>query len=210
MLSSRWCDLSSCWCNQTKVSLFNLVCIGDLLDCHLVTSQFFTHPSRILTSYSRGSRFSLSLSIARIFPEKHLCRRIAFGIAIIVSLIYVGVLLISALMCKSSSRPWHNIHHRRCLNGRGMPFRSFVGVLASDFMADILLIAAPLIMLWQVKLPTKERRLILALFSCNLFSLLSFSTFAFIWYFVIDLGPDSIIFLSMFGLVQVSCSKLHK
>lgn len=175
-----------------------------------MTSQFFTHPSRILKSYSRGSRFSLSLSIARIFLEKHLCRRIAFGLAVIVSLIYAGELLVFALMCKSSSRPWYNIHHRRCLNGRGMPLRAFVGLVVSDFTADILLTAAPLTILWQVKLPTKERRLILALFSCNLFSLLSFTTFVLIWYFVIDLGPDTIIFSSMFGLVQVSCSKLHR
>src|SRR5258708_31626350 len=183
MLSSRWCNLYSCWYNQTSVRFFSLVCGGNLLDCHLVTSQFFTHRSRILKSYSRGSRFSLSLSIARIFPEKHLCRRVAFGLAVIVSLVYVGELLIFAFMCKSSSRPWYNIHHRRCLNGRGMSLRGFVGVVASDFTADILLIAAPLTMLWQVRLPTKERRLILALFSCNLFSLLSFTTFVLIWYF---------------------------
>ena len=85
-----------------------------------------------------------------------------------------------------------------------MPFRAFVAILASDFTADILLIAAPLTMLWRVKLPTKERRLILALFSCNLFSLLSFTAFLFTWYFVVGFGPDSTIFSSMFGLVQVS------
>jgi len=108
---------------------------------------------------------------------------------------------------------WVSLHRNQVAQVAQAPqaaCANFYLPVVSDFTADILLTAAPLTMLWQVKLPTKERRLILALFSCNLFSLLSFTTFVLIWYFVIDLGPDTIIFSSMFGLVQVSCSKLHR
>ena len=177
-----------------------------------MTSQFFTHPGSILKSYSRGSRLSISLSIARIFPNKHVCRRVAYGLAIIVSLIYAGDLLISALVCRSNDGPWYDlgVNHKNCLSRRGMPLRSVVVATAMDFIADILLIAAPLTMLWKVKLPKKERRLILALFSCNLFSLLSYTTFVLMGYLVVNLGPGSPIYWSIFGLVQVSRLKWHR
>lgn len=78
-----------------------------------------------------------------------------------------------------------------------------------DLSADILLIVTPLVMLWKVKLPKKERRLILALFASSLVSLLSSITFTVIWFFTVDQGLGSLILASMFGLLQVRHPKIH-
>jgi len=111
-----------------------------------------------------GSRFSLSLSIARIFPENHVCRRISFGLSIILPLSYVVLLLVSTLICKPSSKGWYDLDINRlnCLKDHSRQL--LASYIATDLIADTLLVVTPLVMLWKIKLPTKERRLILALF----------------------------------------------
>jgi hypothetical protein len=121
---------------------------------------------------------------------------------------YVALLLVSALISKRCSEgAWYdqNFSRGNCVKARSSQL--LASFLATDFSADTLLIITPLVMLWKIKLPTKERRLILALFSSSVVSLFSSIAFAVTWFFVFDSGLDSIILSSMFSLLQVSFSK---
>jgi len=146
------------------------------------------------------------LSIARIFPEKSICRKFSFGLSIAFFLSYVAVILGTALACKSTEGAWYDLNFKRksCLKQPGGRVVAWLSTVALDFSADILLVVTPLVMLWKVKLPKKERRLILALFASSVVSLLSSITFMVIWFFTVDQGVDSLILVSMFGLLQVS------
>jgi len=144
------------------------------------------------------------LSIARIFPKNHTCRRFSFGLSIAFFLNYAAILLIGALGCKPGQGAWYDLNYNtaNCLKDQGT--RSLALSSALEFVSDILLVAFPLVMLWKIKLPTKERRLILALFSSSSVSLLSCIAFTVAWYLTVGNGMDTLILASMFSLLQVS------
>jgi hypothetical protein len=121
------------------------------------------------------------------------------------------ILLSSALTCKTKEGAWYDLNFNRpnCLKQRGVQIVALLCILVLNFAADILLVVTPLVMLWKVKLPTKERRLILVLFGTNVVSLFSSIIFAVIWYLVADHGAKFIILASMFTLLQVSHPKIH-
>ena len=58
-------------------------------------------------------------------------------------------------------------------------------------LSDLLLIALPLHVLWHIKMPIGERRLILTLFSSSVLSLFGSLVVFVMWYGGISLGPDS-------------------
>ncbi|KAF8161392.1 hypothetical protein B0H34DRAFT_700765 [Crassisporium funariophilum] len=143
-----------------------------------------------------ASRISLSLSIARIFPSGHRCRQFAFGLVASFLLAYISSLLLATLTCRASQSAWYLLKLSNCLRLKnGQLIGSLTSLapfyIAIDLVADVLLIITPSVMLWKVKLPTNERRLILVLFSSSIFTLLSAIPFAFIWFFGINLPPDS-------------------
>ncbi|KIM47024.1 hypothetical protein M413DRAFT_23319 [Hebeloma cylindrosporum] len=157
-----------------------------------------------------GSRISLSLSIARVFPEKHTCRRFLLGLSTAFFLSYIGILFATAIPCKTAEGAWYDLNFNRkdCIKHLGGRIIALLSTFILDFSADILLVVTPLMMLWRVKLPTKERRLILALFASSLITLLSSITFSIIWALSIDHGVSSVILISMFALLQAGLSLL--
>jgi hypothetical protein len=122
---------------------------------------------------------------------------------------YVATLLISALGCKSREGAWYNLNYiqSKCFKAKDTPLLAFVMIL--EFSSEILLVVSPLVMLWKIKLPAKERRLILALFSSSLASLLAEISFMVAWYLTAGSGLDSHILVSMFMVLQVSHPKTN-
>jgi hypothetical protein len=151
------------------------------------------------------------LSIARIFPEKSICRNFSFGLSIAFFLSYIAILLATALACKSTEGAWYDLNFQRksCFKQPGGHVVVWLFSVVLDVSADILLVVTPLVMLWKVKLPKKERRLILALFASSLVSLLSSITFTVTWFITVDQGVGSLILASMFGFLQVRHPKIH-
>ena len=174
---------------------------------HLVASQNSTVPPNWLTRISRGSRCSLCLSIARIFPEKSICRRFSFGLAITFFLSYIVALLTSGLACKPVGGAWYDTAFI-CFKQPVGHIISWLFVVVLGLCADILLVSTPIAMLWKVRLPKKERRLILVLFASSVVSLLSAISFELVWFFVTDHGVGTYTVGLMFTLLQVSHPKI--
>ncbi|TFK39315.1 hypothetical protein BDQ12DRAFT_604131, partial [Crucibulum laeve] len=116
------------------------------------------------------SRISLALSLVRVFPPN--CRPRQFAIGLAAAFCMVFLLLISwelNLRCGDAAKldPVDFIHcpidHSR-LAIAGVTF---------DIVADTLLIGSSLHLLWRVRLPANQRRLVLTLFSASILTLLS-------------------------------------
>jgi len=116
------------------------------------------------------------------------------------------MILASALVCKPTEGAWYdlNVNPESCFKQPGGRIFAWFCAVILDLSADILLVVTPMVMLWKVRLPKKERRLILSLFACGLVSLLSSLTFLVIYFFVVGRGVGSFILVSMFSLLQVS------
>lgn len=121
------------------------------------------------------------------------------------------MLLGTALACKTTEGAWYDLNFNRksCFKQPGGRIVAWLCAVVLDLSADILLVVTPLVMLWKIKLPQKERRLILALFASSLVSLLSSIIFTVTWFFTVDQGAGSLILASMFALLQVSHLKIH-
>ena len=74
---------------------------------------------------------------------------------------------------------------------------------AVEFLADVILVAGPLVMLWRVNFPPKERILILALLSSSVLTLLSTTVYCIFWFIRVDLGADTILLWSMTSQIEV-------
>lgn len=72
-----------------------------------------------------------------------------------------------------------------------------------DFIADILLIAGPVYMLWGIKLRPRERTLIHTLFSASILTILASVMYFIVWYAAGRLGPDSRLIFTMMAHFQV-------
>ncbi|KAF8161390.1 hypothetical protein B0H34DRAFT_378550 [Crassisporium funariophilum] len=160
------------------------------------------------------SRISLALSIARIFPPNHRARKFAFLLVTTFTLTYIIFFLTATLTCRASHSVWFTLNLSNCTrlpSGRligSMPSINPV-YLAVDFAADAVLIITPSIMLWKVKLPVKERRLVLVLFSSSILTLLSAIPYALIWFFGVRLPPDSqLVLYTMIPLFETAFSLL--
>ncbi|KAF8161384.1 hypothetical protein B0H34DRAFT_378340 [Crassisporium funariophilum] len=130
------------------------------------------------------SRISTALSIARIFPAGSRCRRVALGLVILFLLFYLASFLIGILTCRQSSSAWYQLHLRSCLGVKRGSLLTAPFYIAAEILGDVVLIVTPLVMLWKVKLPTKQRRLILGLFTTSILTTISAIPFAASWYFV--------------------------
>jgi len=103
---------------------------------------------------------------------------------------------------------WYHRQLADCVKNRKASFAAVFTSLILDFVADILLIVSPLTMLWKVKLPKAQRRLILALFSSSVFSLLASIAFCVTWALSAQFGPDSRIITRMTAQLQAAISLL--
>ncbi|KDR75565.1 hypothetical protein GALMADRAFT_279586 [Galerina marginata CBS 339.88] len=120
------------------------------------------------------SRISLAFSIARIFPPNHVCRRFAFGLVFLFSFLCVAGVALTFGICYKPSTIWFDNSVKECAAKRKPG--GLVGVyfmMAFEFAADIALIVLPVTMLWRIQLPAAQRRLVLALFSSSVLSVLA-------------------------------------
>jgi len=154
------------------------------------------------------SRISLSLSLARIFPPRHNCRRFAFCLTVFFSSLYTSCILLSIFTCWNLPGLWYLIPQEQCTLRRKWALYSSFTLVALEFVTDILLVVSPLVMLWKVKLPQSQRRLILALFCSSILSLLASVTFFMSWMLSSRIGASSYAIFGIVANLQVAISLL--
>ncbi|KAF8879483.1 hypothetical protein BD779DRAFT_1649423 [Infundibulicybe gibba] len=134
----------------------------------------------LLVSWS--AKVSLALAIARIFPPGRTIRRFATGMAWSFGLLAVVNLLGAGISCGRDTS-WHNSPQVQC----DLPKVLVIPSLCANLISDALLILTPLRMLWRIKLPDEQRRLILAGFAASVWvSIAAGVCFVFLF------GPDSL------------------
>lgn len=70
-------------------------------------------------------------------------------------------------------------------------------------MGDTVLVLFPLAFLWKIRLPRRERVLVLAVFSSSILTLLSALIFTIMAFSGIDLGPQANLVMTGLGHVEV-------
>ncbi|KAF8879456.1 hypothetical protein BD779DRAFT_1551650 [Infundibulicybe gibba] len=111
------------------------------------------------------AKVSLALAIARIFPPGRTIRRFAMGMAWSFGLLGILIFLGLTISCGRDSS-WHDSPEVQC----DLPSALGVTTLCAILIADILLVFTPLRMLWRVKLPIEQRRLIFAGFTASVWT----------------------------------------
>jgi len=154
------------------------------------------------------SRVSLALSIARIFPSRHNCRRFALGLTAFFLMIYIANILMSTFDCYKLSSSWYNMPFQDCIQNRKGALVGVYATVVLDLLADLLLVISPLTMLWKVKLPKQQRRLILVLFSSSMIPLLASVAYCIIWGLSAKIGPDSFLISRILSQLQAGISLL--
>ncbi|PPQ78678.1 hypothetical protein CVT25_010699 [Psilocybe cyanescens] len=108
------------------------------------------------------TRISLALAIARIFPPKEATRRFAAGLALLSTAFCLVIVIQSGVICA---------HQPALVSGPNAacqwPNSLRTLVVFANIFSDSLLVATPLYKLWRVRLPRKQRRLILSGFTAS-------------------------------------------
>ncbi|GLB43257.1 hypothetical protein LshimejAT787_1301580 [Lyophyllum shimeji] len=112
-----------------------------------------------------SARISIGMSIARIVPSQTHTRHMLYAMNGLFGSMCIGQMLHKIVICTRDTS-WHNNAAVQCYLGSG------VGVLSlcTDLTADACLVTIPLRMLWRVKLPRTQRRLILSIFASSFVS----------------------------------------
>ncbi|KAH9485639.1 hypothetical protein JR316_0002549 [Psilocybe cubensis] len=110
---------------------------------------------------------------------------------------WFGTFLFYIIVCA-----WYNMVFKNCVNNKG----ALVGLYAT--MVYFLLVISPLTMLWKIKLPRTQRRLVLALFSSSLVPLLASVVYCVIWGLSSRIGPDFLLILRIMSQLQAGISLL--
>ncbi|KAF8966776.1 hypothetical protein BDZ97DRAFT_1756370 [Flammula alnicola] len=118
------------------------------------------------------SKICLALSVARIFLPGHPFRIWAFYFIGILILCYLASTFIVTFACEGS--PWWQLNYQRCTTeAHSLNVAALIGALILDTLTDVVLVIAPVIMLWRVKLPPKQRILLLVLFSSSILTIIA-------------------------------------
>ncbi|KAF8883535.1 hypothetical protein BD779DRAFT_1443793, partial [Infundibulicybe gibba] len=112
------------------------------------------------------ARVSLALAVARIFPPGRTIRRFAIGMAWSFSLVGAAILLAITVSCAHDTS-WHNSPESNAIFQKPWVLLDLV---VPNVTSDTLLVLTPLRMLWRVKLPDEQRRLILACFTASVWT----------------------------------------
>ncbi|KAF9493215.1 hypothetical protein BDN71DRAFT_1450600 [Pleurotus eryngii] len=124
-----------------------------------------------------GSRLSIAASILRLCPPGSIWRRITFFTGILFGFMWSGLVIMRSYFCGRDSS-WHSKPSVQCF------FPKSVGTftLVTDIVADVILIAIPVIMMWGVPMVKQLRRLFFAVFAASILTSLAsivFVTFLF-------------------------------
>jgi len=170
----------------------------------------------------RWSRLSLGFSIARIFPPALKPRKYAFMIIFGIFLTWIAIVTAEVSLCATNTS-WHNTPTELldcrdnypigiALATSEFPFMSLTTALSvclpftADIFFNILLITFPIYCLWHIKLPQNQRRMVLAVFSTSLITILTAIAFTTISYSTLLNSSDGgAIVNRMMGSIEV-CS----
>ncbi|KAJ3510819.1 hypothetical protein NLJ89_g4460 [Agrocybe chaxingu] len=153
------------------------------------------------------SRISLALSLARIFLPGERYRAWTIRFAILLVFVYTGIVLVTTFTCPGS--PWWQLDYSKCITtSLGTRDLGTIISVVCDVVVDVALVAAPLLMLWRIDLPRRERTLILILFSAGILTLLVTILYCTLWYLGFRFGEDSKLVFAMLGHMQAALSLL--
>ncbi|PPQ79201.1 hypothetical protein CVT25_002779 [Psilocybe cyanescens] len=155
------------------------------------------------------SRVSLALSTARIFPSKHVYRRVALWISGIFLFLYVANVMMVIFKCWGSTSQKTSQIQLCAQKSTSVKVKVTTRLsFTLDALAEVILVVTPLVMLRNIRLPKGERRLILALFSSSILSFLGSVAFFVVWVLARSFGQQSIFITKMTAQLQVAISLL--
>ncbi|KIM40387.1 hypothetical protein M413DRAFT_446572 [Hebeloma cylindrosporum] len=152
------------------------------------------------------SRMCLSLSVTKIFAAGQLFRKLCFAYTGILFILYFISLVILTISCPGT--PWWQLDFTRCFTTKNGLDVGTIIVVVLDFIADAILIAGPVYMLWGIKFRPRERLLIRILFSASILTILASVMYFVVWYAEGRLGPDSRLIFTMMAHLQALLSLL--
>ncbi|EIW55505.1 uncharacterized protein TRAVEDRAFT_171208 [Trametes versicolor FP-101664 SS1] len=112
-----------------------------------------------------ASRMSILFSIIRLIPSLLKLRIYAHLSAVLFGLMWTALLIHKIAVCESNPA-WKQSPGVQCVLGHG------VGAfeLATDILADLILVFLPMRLLWRIKLPRGKRILLQLIFSASMFT----------------------------------------
>ncbi|KIK61508.1 hypothetical protein GYMLUDRAFT_43068 [Collybiopsis luxurians FD-317 M1] len=123
----------------------------------------------IVVTYSSAiwsARMSLILSIIRLIPPFFTLRKISEVTSVVFVFMWMGTLIPKIYIC-ASDLSWYTIPNPTCSLGNT---ELAIGELITYVAADIMLIFIPLRLLYHVTLVKSKRRMLIIMFSANLFN----------------------------------------
>lgn len=177
----------------------------------------------ILITRARSTRISLALSIARVFPPRDRRRNITIGMACVFGMAGLGIIIPANVFCSRPSS-WMAPPATQCRLAQKVGIPMLCGTWsatpppineqpaacvpddrlhAARITADLLLVAIPLRMLWRVRLPQQQRRLVLAGFTASTLSTLATVVSSVFQFSPISRGRPRMVLIIMTGNLEV-------
>ncbi|KAH7924088.1 hypothetical protein BV22DRAFT_1166654, partial [Leucogyrophana mollusca] len=191
------------WWDDTWAAVA-LLCGINCVVCNLLTT-FATDREALIaywiynfsfTGVIWAVRMSILFSITRLIHPSKTSRQIAFSVSALFVLLASGLVAWKIYNC-AYDLSWEKVHFAGC------PFPSPMAIyqLSTDVISDSILVALPLNMLWNIKLPQKrQRKMILSIFSTSI--VISFISISRAVCRLLRLSYATYIT----GIVEVSCS----
>ncbi|KAF9473072.1 hypothetical protein BDN70DRAFT_413709 [Pholiota conissans] len=151
---------------------------------YLVILNSYWFKRFIFTVIVWSTRIVLALSLARIFPARTHARILSMLLVAIMLCFLVTSILISATTCHRKTALLLANEFTDCTKSIAGFALEDAFTFAGDIAGDTLLVICPLYWFWNIRLPTKKRRLILLAFCGNMLTLL----FAIVFVILINLS----------------------
>ncbi|KAF8993454.1 hypothetical protein BDQ17DRAFT_139340 [Cyathus striatus] len=149
------------------------------------------------------ARVSMCMSISRLAPPTARRRRALFALAV-VFLLLGAVLTAQKIWICAGDSSWHQNPAVQCYTGKTVGYLS----LSTDVVGDACLVAIPLRLLWGVKLPRRERRLVLSLFASSILSTLAGIVYAVFIFRAASFGSYRTLFVNMTAHIKAAVTLL--
>ncbi|KAJ7291113.1 hypothetical protein C8J57DRAFT_209690 [Mycena rebaudengoi] len=130
-----------------------------------------------------ASRMSIIFSVIRIIPEQSKLRRITHIVAALFALGWIGLLIQKVFVC-ASDKSWYTLAKPQCHLGTGVA----VLELITDLFADLALAIIPISLLYNIQIPSIQRRMLIIIFAASLLT-----TVASIVHAIYLLGPSGLL-----------------
>ncbi|KAF9472015.1 hypothetical protein BDN70DRAFT_887469 [Pholiota conissans] len=139
---------------------------------YLVILNSFWFKRFIFTVIVWSTRIVLALSLVRIFPARTHARILSMLLVAIMLCFLVATFLISATTCHRKTALLLSNELTDCTKSIAGYALEDAFAFVGDIIGDALLVICPLFWFWKIRLPPKERRLILLAFCGNMLTLL--------------------------------------